>query len=328
MAELKQFTYRLAGFFSVQALVSLIFLSPYLLKHDQVVDQGFMAAANDKDTLLRQQKQPRLIWVGGSSVAYGVNSAYVAEKLPYHPVNMGLHAGFGLGYMLNEVEPGLQAGDVVVVSLEYENFEDVMPGAKDIFDVVEARPQNVQYVPLDYWPQLLDKGLVFVGGVLRRSSVALTGDIERKPYYRRDSFNQYGDVVAHFKVPNITQKVTTDTKTFKFTPEDLDRVVKHLNAFNERCRAKNVKVFFSYAPLVDRLVGTSRPEIDKIQAAFKASLQMPVLDTPDEVGYADEYYFDTRYHLDQRGSQRRAEHLVAKLSPYLAAGPRAMNLTK
>ncbi len=328
MAELKRFTYRLAGFFSVQALVSLVFLSPYLLKHDQVVGQGFMAATNDKYTLLRQQKSPRIVWVGGSSVAYGVNSPYVAGKLPYQPVNMGLHAGFGVEYMLNEVEPGLQPGDVVVVSLEYENFVDFPPGPKDVFDVLEARPQNIEFMPLSYVPAMLDKGLIFTGGMLRRSGLALTGDIQRKPYYRRDSFNQYGDVVAHFGVPNNTEKVTTDNKTFKFTDEDIDRVVRRLNGFNERCKAKNIQVFFSYAPLVNRLVDASRPEINKIQTEFARSLQFPILDTPDEVGYSDEYYFDTRYHLDQRGSQKRSEHLVEKLSRYLAPRPSAINLTK
>jgi hypothetical protein len=328
MAELKQFTYRLAGFFSVQALVSLVFLSPYLLKHDQVVKQGFMAATNDKYALLRQQKQPRIVWVGGSSVVYGVNSPYVAEQLKYQPVNLGLHAGFGVEYMLNEVEPGLQAGDVVVVSLEYENFEDFPPGPKDVFDVLEARPQNIEFLPLSYVPAMLDKGLIFTGGVLRRSAMALAGDLDRKPYYRRDSFNEYGDIVAHYNVPNLTEKVTTDTKTFKFTDEDIDRVVRRLNLLHERCRTKNIQVFYSYAPLVDRLVEASRPEINKIQAAFKQSLQFPVLDTPDEVGYSDEYYFDTRYHLDQRGSQKRSEHLVEKLSPYLSGRKSAINLTQ
>jgi hypothetical protein len=327
MAQLKQFTYRLAGFFSVQALVSLVFLSPYLLKYDQLVAQGFMAASADKQALLRNQKQPRLVWVGGSSVAYGVNSAYVAEKLNHRPVNMGLHAGIGAPYMLNEVEAGLQPGDVVVISLEYENFEDILPGAKDIYDVVEARPQNLQFVPIEYAPTMLDKGFVFMGGVLRRSMVALTSNIERKPYYRRDSFNEFGDVVAHYGVPNLSEKVTTDTKTFKFTDDDVQRVVNQLNAFNARCRAKNIQVFFAYAPLVGRLVETSRPEIDKIQAAFSKSLQFPVLDTPEEVGYLDEYYFDTRYHLDKRGSQKRAEHLVEKLSKYLPSRT-AMDLTR
>ena len=328
MAELKRFTGRLAGFFAVQALVSSVFLSPYVLKYDQLVGQGFMAASHEKQTLLRQQKQPRIVWVGGSSVAYGVNSAYVAEKLPYRPVNMGLHAGIGAPYMLNEVAAGLQSGDVVVISLEYENFEDLLPGAKDIYDVLEARPQNLEYLPLEYLPTMLDKGLIFTGGVLRRSMVALTGNIERKPYYRRDSFNEYGDVVAHYNVPNFTEKVTTDTKTFKFTDEDLDRVVSQLNAFNARCKAKNIQVLFSYPPLVDRLVTASRPEINKIQAAFSHSLQFPVLDTPDEVGYSDEYYFDTRYHLNQQGSQKRTEHLVAKLAPYLSGRTSALNLAK
>src|SRR5689334_933484 len=51
-------------------------------------DNYFLAAV-DKQRLVARQPSPRLIFVGGSSMAFGLDSAAVAQACGYHPVNMG-----------------------------------------------------------------------------------------------------------------------------------------------------------------------------------------------------------------------------------------------
>src|SRR5262245_2359275 len=73
---------------------------------------GYNAATVDKHELPKSQPRPRMIFVGGSNLAFGLDSEMVAEQLPpYNPVNMGLFAGFTYGYMLREIENELQEGD-------------------------------------------------------------------------------------------------------------------------------------------------------------------------------------------------------------------------
>ncbi|MBD3882059.1 hypothetical protein IFO70_09845 [Phormidium tenue FACHB-886] len=321
MVGMQKFIYKLSGFAAMQAVLLGGFMLPYFVNHKLTVEDGFMAGTLDKHALLQQQPSPRLIFVGGSAFAFGNNSEYIAQQVgaQYHPINMGLHAGLGMQYMLNEIQNGLKPGDVVVLSFEYENFVDFPPGPKDVSDVLEARWQNVQYVPLNYLPALLDKGLVNGGGILRRSLQSLTGEINREPFYQRSTFNKYGDVVGHYELPSLTEEVASDGKTFEFQPQAIQQAVQYMNDFYAVAKAKDVKVVYVYPPLVDRLLLKSQPEIQKIESALSNELKFPVLDRPADVAYPDSYYFDTRYHLNKIGVDARSKHLVEKLSQYLKA---------
>ena len=51
--------------------------------------------------LAAESDKPRLILVGGSAAAFGVDSALLARELPaYQPVNFGLYAALGTRVML------------------------------------------------------------------------------------------------------------------------------------------------------------------------------------------------------------------------------------
>ncbi|MBW4538645.1 MAG: hypothetical protein KME43_05795 [Myxacorys chilensis ATA2-1-KO14] len=318
MSNLKRFVLRLAGFFSLQAAVAGVVLTPYMINYRDVVANGFMAASIDKQAELKQpQSRPRLVLVGGSSVAYGYSSPLLKDHLQYEPVNMGLHAGLGAEFMLREVEPGLKSGDIVVISLEYENFIGFPPGAKDVYDVIEADWRNVQFLPLSYLPSLMDEGLVFLGGVFRRSVASATGDLERKPYYQRNSFNNYGDVTGHYGLPQVTEKIASEGKTFNFDPQDVQYVIRSLNEFNQRAKARNIRVFYSYAPLMKKVLTENQTQIENVAQTLSKSLEFPILDRPEDVAYLDSAYFDSRYHLNQDAARQRTIALIDRLSPHL-----------
>ena len=87
-----------------------------------------MRTSRAKHTLLRESPGPRIIFVGGSNLLFGLDSPTVYRDTGYHPVNMGVQGGLRLDYLLNEVEPHVRSGDVVLLALEhpllYEAFGD------------------------------------------------------------------------------------------------------------------------------------------------------------------------------------------------------------
>lgn len=317
MSEIQKFFYTILKFTSLQIPVLFVFLFPQIINYEQVINQNFLAATKDKHSLLNRQIKPRIIFVGGSAFAFGNNSSYIGERLNYNPVNMGLHGGLGAEYQLNEVKDKLQSGDVVVVSIEYESFIDFPPSSKEVFSVIEPRWQNAKFLPLNYIPPLLDKGLIIAGGILRRSVASLTGNIERKPYLQRDGFNKYGDMIAHHQVKSLTEKVSGDNKTYSFELGAVRRTINSLNAFNQVAQNKGVKVFYAYPPLLKRLLEKSRREIGIVEKELSQSLEFPILDTPDDVAYPENHYFDTRYHLNIIGVEKRSKHLFQRLSTHL-----------
>src|SRR5258708_4717199 len=80
---------------------------------------SFMAAMIDKHNRLNSIKGPRLIFVGGSSTAFGMNSEGIQKKMKMPVINMAIIAGLGLDFILNETAAEMREGDIVVLSPEY-----------------------------------------------------------------------------------------------------------------------------------------------------------------------------------------------------------------
>ncbi len=78
----------------------------------------------DKHEALETTAPPRIILVGGSNVAFGIDSEKMENELHLSVVNTGLHAGIGLPYMLNDVKPYLKEGDTIIIIPEYSQFFD------------------------------------------------------------------------------------------------------------------------------------------------------------------------------------------------------------
>ena len=93
---------------------------------------GFLLPAQYRETfpgelavkcelLAQDAEKTRLVLVGGSAAAFGVDSALLEEQLPqYKVVNFGLYAALGTRVMLDLSEPLLREGDLVVVLPEQQ----------------------------------------------------------------------------------------------------------------------------------------------------------------------------------------------------------------
>lgn len=84
-----------------------------------------IARTIEKHLRLEKTPPPRTILVGGSNVSFGFDSRLLEEGLGKPVINMGLAAGLGIEFMLNEVRSHISAGDTVLLSFEYDiSLED------------------------------------------------------------------------------------------------------------------------------------------------------------------------------------------------------------
>ena len=91
-----------------------------------------------------QAERRRVIFLGGSSLWFGIDSGLVEQTLGVQSFNLGLHAMYPLGQIVNEVRPAIRPGDVIIMPLEFEYYtidtaynpwylNQVMVGAPEIF---------------------------------------------------------------------------------------------------------------------------------------------------------------------------------------------------
>jgi len=106
---LKAASVLLLAFLTYALMVYAVFFRmPYMDSGD------YISAILDKDRLLRDTPSPKIVFVGASNLAFGLDSERVQSAMRLPVVNLGLHGGVGLKYMLDSTRPYVKKGDIVV----------------------------------------------------------------------------------------------------------------------------------------------------------------------------------------------------------------------
>jgi hypothetical protein len=316
---MKLFIRNLTIFLLIQLFVWAGVLWVYL--RNRPFGKEYIAAGIDKYRLLEQQTSPRLLLVGGSNVAFGFDSAEINSRLKYNPVNMGLYVGLGLDFMLAEVEPSLRANDVVVVSLEYDLFnEHFYYGVADgLFLSLEERPEIIRFLSLGNGRVMLKNGYDWAGKILQATVSYLRGENDPmnnpNALYKRNSFNQYGDLVAHRNQP--LRKPRVGLIAPETTSSTVLRAINRLNRFSEACERKGVKIFYLYPSIPEPYYRQHKEPIDEVAALIRQELKIQTLNTPEEMSLPIEDFFDTGYHVNSSGITKRTRQLIERLSEKL-----------
>ena len=310
---MKRFLPRVALFVALQLAVAAVFAAAW-----RPNPQHFLAGTIDKHRLLAETPSPRLLLVGGSNVPFSINCDSLAARLEQHPVDMGLHAGLGAGFVLGEVRGELRPGDVVVLSIEYEQF-GIIGQPEIVLRLLNARPRSVEFLPLDYWPGILDYGLSYAGIVVRGGVERMRGRVEplQAPYVRT-GFNAFGDDTLRpptTKLPPVELPLFGDGRL----PRRFDATLAKINRFRDECDRRGVKVFFTHAVVPETRWRLHGATFRKVEARLGRDMRVPFLEAPEEVVYADSLFYDTEYHLKTEGVAQRSQKLARALERALTS---------
>lgn len=162
----------------------------------------FLGELKYKVNLLKETPGPRIILVGGSGAAFGVDSTLMERELDgYSVVNFGMYAALGTTVMLDLSQPFLREGDVVLLIPEQQSqtlsgwFDPAVmwQGLDGAFDLLPLLPR-------DKLERLVGAFPAFAG---QKFAYCLQGQPPRpEGVYRRDSFNEKGDVSSPLCVRN------------------------------------------------------------------------------------------------------------------------------
>jgi hypothetical protein len=285
--------------------IAIVWLCPRNYEHA-------IAATIDKQALLKNADSPKIVFVGGSGVSFGLDSEMVRRELGMTVVNMGLHAGLGLRYMLAEVRPYINPGDVVVVIPEYAHFDYLLDGSRRLRDALVVFPKGVLYLSsarqvrtlVEHHPQSVRDQLYW--------AFELSKDYSCRPPHCRSSFNEYGDNVGHLGKKWVDRKALSQPVSCKTGPL-ASTAIDTLNDFNRFAEGKQAKVFFFFPSIPEPSYSKSKGCIVLLQELLVQDLEIPLLNTPDEHIFPIEYFFNTQYHLNVVGREIRTQRIIEAL---------------
>ena len=273
----------------------------------------YMAATLDKHARLRAAASPRVIFVGGSSVGFSIDSRPF-EALGLAPVNMGLNDGLGLDFMLGEVEGELRSGDVVIISPETHLF---WTGSQDdaVWAVLQRRPASLACLATA-GPRALadvsDQGLHFFARKVRCAAHQVTTDRELPTIYRRSGFDAFGDFVAHRGLP-AKREQAIDRPWPEVETVQIDRSIAALREFADTCEHVGARCFLAWSPVRNERLSQGAALFERLDTRLREDVGLPMLERPDEAGYPEDAFFDRGPHLTGEAAASRSAKLAARL---------------
>src|SRR5258708_4132609 len=94
-----------AGILSFAIILTVVIIILFLLPALRDPND-YLGASAEKEKRENSISRPKIILVGGSNLAFGINSEIIEKEFKMPVVNMGLHAGLGLEFTLNEAIGG------------------------------------------------------------------------------------------------------------------------------------------------------------------------------------------------------------------------------
>lgn len=255
-------------------------------------------------------RKPSIVLLGGSSVAFGYDSELVEQMTGMPVINVGLHVGIGLKYMIDDCFPRLKRGDVLVVNPEYALFfNDRAYGESALTDVLFLDNfRNAALLDRKQWLSVMNNIPNLLHEKLKYAAINASG-IPSDPVYKLSGFNNHGDVVAHWKL-NDKQYVG------HLAPQSLGKMNEgtfgYMKAHLDEVRHRGITVVVYPTVISATAYQNSLSDIMLTDSMFR-SIGYPYVCPVSDVVRPDTSFYDTSYHLKHTGAVWHSRHLAGVL---------------
>ncbi len=267
---------------------------------------------------LKTTQGRKIVIVGGSNVAFGVNSSDLEELLrqrgfPYTVCNFGLYAAVGTSAMLSLSEDFLGEGDIVVLAIEPtpDTFSTYF-GATAMLKCAEDCPEMLLHLNNQQRTAVVGNYLAYLQerAEIRRSSILPRPE----GAYARSAFDENGDMSFH-RAGNA-MLLGYDTAS----PIDLtgltfeDAFAQQVNDYIASAQKKGAQVVMSFSPMNRSAIADA--SADAVYAFFcrlAETFRCPVISDPNDYIMDSGWFYDTNFHLNSAGASIRTHQLFCDL---------------
>ena len=305
------------AFLSILLLLGYWFIATKIVVPDNYYkgfSYNYMSGIKLKHQRAEEFKQPKILFVGGSSLAYGMDSELVENTFLVPVVNLGHHGGLGVSFMLNQAKKFLNKGDIVFLSIEYftgkGDYELIEKTCLEFPEVADLREFSIKQEIQLHLNQTREGLVKFVEGKQNKKiSISQPKGWEMKDkqnYKPSKEFNKYGDFISHLDHEGWYKRRSDESK-FQYRYWE---GIKLLNKFKAAAKEKGADVFFIYPPLAKEVYDLHVTTINKVSKDLTNDLDFEVLNSPEDFVFENSYFYDTHYHLTIEGRSLRTKKQV------------------
>lgn len=277
----------------------------------------YLAEFDDKYDLLNKTDDKKIIFVGGSSLPFGLRSDLIEEELSdYKVINFGLYATLGTKFMMDMSKTNINEGDIVILSPEInEQTYSLYFNPTSVLQACDGYTNK--YTNLSFKDNL--KLFYNYWGFSREKLNYFSHKNAPNPIgiYRHDSFNSHGDISVD-RSNNImnngvdpTMQITTTTSLLN------DEFINYVNSYIDFVRSKKAKIYFNFSPCNELAISSSKKTRDEFQEKLDLKLKCDLLSNLEDCIIDYRYFYDTNFHLNSSGAIYYTSLLINNLKKKL-----------
>lgn len=254
---------------------------------------------------LEKIQEPRIIFVGGSNLFYGLDSKRIQDSLNMEVINTGLGAPIGLKYMLDDISLYAKEGDIIVFAPEWQHFYTAMYSQGNALSTV------MRLAGWKKWKLLNTEQLIHVmEGIPNSLQTKLNPLNYVMGRNHKPRFNEYGDYVEHWDKKMIYRSHPKPI-TEKFDKDFGAYFIAGLKKLQTRCQ-----VYMIPPSTCDKAFEKWKPQVEEV-TEFLDREGFPFLYSPKESSFPENMMYDTDYHLNKKGVDKRTGRIIEALRPYV-----------
>ena len=277
---------------------------------------AYLCEYNEKIRLLESTPQPRMIFIGGSNLAFSIDSKTISDSLGYHVVNFGLHVGIGIRYLVEDALQYIRKGDIVVLQFEYINFFIGGNGDYETYPLfmVSTDWRNMRILNAQQWTNII-RGIPLTSfhTIERLFKYPTCGSWDtpvnnKKFTITASGFDKYGDEISHLNYPNET-----------YTPSEKNEEKKEVKRGFINWLAKAIEQYEQAGATVIMLppvcIKSSFYQVynDHIDKAL-STVHHPYIVPPSSMALDDSCVFNSGYHMNREGRNQNTQNIIRILS--------------
>ena len=284
-----------------------------------VYSETFVGELSEKYDRLVSIEDKKLVVIGGSSVAFGLDSEMCERELGMPTVNFGLYANLGTKLMLDLSRANISEGDIIVIAPEMnEQTLSLYFNQDTAMQALDGNFRLLRDIDSENYESLVGASFGFSSDKL---GYLLSGEMPKNSgAYSKEYFNEQGDNTYPRPYNVMTAVGRTITLDFCYDGTDeqtseYEEFIDYLNEYADYAKERGATVYFSFPPM-NKASFTDYNTEETIYAFYEnlaTSLHFRVISNINDYIMDEGYFFDSEFHLNDAGKTVRTAHLIDDL---------------
>ena len=255
----------------------LLHLSPQYLGN-------YQASLIDKVQRLESIHEPKIVLIGDSNLAFGIDSEKIEEAFDMPVVNMGLHGGLGNAFHEEMTRLNVTEGDIYIICHCSYSDDGLLKNSELAWITLENHPSLWKILRKEDYLPMIKSYPVYL-----KKCIALwltdSGNKMDEGVYSRAAFNEYGDIEW---ADNGQEYIFKDGDIF--VPQISDNVCERLNDLNIYLKERGATLLIAGYPITKNETTPEAELYIKFQKELEEKLDVPVISDFTDYFYPENYF--------------------------------------